>query len=738
LKEARLPKDFDGLVSEADRHRDAGQYARAAEYYEQAAQLKPERADIWVQLGNMRKDSRQFALAEAAYRTALASSDQADTHLQLGHLFKSLGNRSAALSEYRRACELDESNMAAAHELAEAGQVREQERRASAGLLGGAYRALSDLSGTISALQSELDRVRRLVPDIAGHSAFPVSMYGVFRDQFPIPAPPETSPASFHVVIYAGDEPLSTLLRQVERVSSQSHPSWKLSVTGRDPERRRAVELLAVAEPRIGWIETRLAPAAAEIAAALDAKEEWLLLLAPGAMLDTHALAWFGCAASWSRADAFICDEEAARLADDGIERLAPVLRQVPDLDALLEQNIIGETLAIKSSAYNALRRHLQGISASADRSALLLHLAANQRIGHLPYPLVWHFESQTPACLKDHQEGVKHFLEQTGLLRRVEQAAAGRPLWRPGNAEAAICVIIPTRDNASDLALMIESLIATAMKPSRLEIQILDNGSQDEKTLEILNDIGKREQIRIHRRDEPFNWAHLNNRAAADTSAPLLLFANDDMEMRSTGWDVRIRGLLERDKIGAVGARLLYEDGTVQHAGILFGWRDSTIHDGLYADGEDRGPNGRWDLTRAVSAVTGAFLATRRADFIRLGGFDAVGLPVAYNDVDYALKLRAEGKRILWTPAITLLHRESKTRGLDHLDDWRAVRSAYERDTIMLRWGDALRYDPGVHPFWCPAALPFQLLSPPSSQRIREHIEMTGSATPWRANKRG
>jgi GT2 family glycosyltransferase len=102
---------------------------------------------------------------------------------------------------------------------------------------------------------------------------------------------------------------------------------------------------------------------------------------------------------------------------------------------------------------------------------------------------------------------------------------------------------------------------------------------------------------------DEPFSWSRLNNRAVAVVDRPLLVFCNDDIVMLSEGWDELLRGLLDRPEIGAVGARLLYPDDTVQHAGMLFGWRGATIHDGLYESRWEPGPVGRWQVTRTVGA---------------------------------------------------------------------------------------------------------------------------------------
>jgi hypothetical protein len=106
--------------------------------------------------------------------------------------------------------------------------------------------------------------------------------------------------------------------------------------------------------------------------------------------------------------------------------------------------------------------------------------------------------------------------------------------------------------------------------------------------------------------------------------------------------------------------------------------------------------------------------------------------LPVACSDTDYALKLRASGLKILWTPNITLYHHESKTRGLDHLDPEKRARSAAERAVLEARWGAALHADPSVNPMWHTATLPFRLISAPSQSRVWAHIERCAAANPW------
>src|SRR5205807_1509352 len=128
------------------------------------------------------------------------------------------------------------------------------------------------------------------------------------------------------------------------------------------------------------------------------------------------------------------------------------------------------------------------------------------------------------------------------------------------------------------------------------------------------------------------------------DPAEPLIVMANDDMVMLTDAWDRQLRGLLSRPEVGAVGTRLLYPDGTVQHAGIMLGWNGGDVHDGRHEASTEAGPGRRWHVTRAVSAATGAFLAIRRETFLAHGGFDAAGLPIAHSDIDLALKLRSSG----------------------------------------------------------------------------------------------
>jgi GT2 family glycosyltransferase len=163
--------------------------------------------------------------------------------------------------------------------------------------------------------------------------------------------------------------------------------------------------------------------------------------------------------------------------------------------------------------------------------------------------------------------------------------------------------------------------------------------------------------------RRKPFNYSEINNAAARQCSSPLLLFLNDDTSVIDPDWLASMVELAVRPEIGAVGAKLLYPDDKIQHAGIAVGVQGTAAHLFRGMDDDRRHYGNYPDVIRNVSAVTGACLMTRTDVFWELGGFDADKLPIDFNDVDLCLKINARGYRVLYTPFATLYHHESLSR---------------------------------------------------------------------------
>jgi GT2 family glycosyltransferase len=322
-------------------------------------------------------------------------------------------------------------------------------------------------------------------------------------------------------------------------------------------------------------------------------------------------------------------------------------------------------------------------------------------------------------------------------LLASVPAAAASAsslPTIRPIPAESAarILVIIPTRDEAAMLERSITTLRETARYPERVSVLIVDNRSVEPATSATIERLTRIDAVDSFSLDEPFNWPRCNNLAARHGEYEILVFANNDIEMLTPGWDESVRRLLARPDVGVLGARLLYPDGGVQHAGILLGgWQGRPSHDGLWASAEDEGPLNRWTSTRATAAVTGAFMACRRDTFFAVGGFDE-RLAIAYNDIDFCLKVRKQGLKVMFAGDIELVHYESRTRG--HNDSAEKVAwDDAELADMHARWGSRLFQDPGYNPQWVNAVnRPYDGISDLPMRRVLDHLDASAQADPW------
>ncbi len=271
--------------------------------------------------------------------------------------------------------------------------------------------------------------------------------------------------------------------------------------------------------------------------------------------------------------------------------------------------------------------------------------------------------------------------LEQGGPCIRVRPQL---PISPP-----KVSVIIPTRDGIRNLGPCLRGLLEDTAYPD-LEIIVLDNGSRDPATLEHLRALAARGAIRLVAADFPFNYSRLNNLGAEQARGEVLVFCNDDIEVLEPGWLTEMTAWAIQRGVGAVGALLLYPNGLIQHAGVVPGMHGTAGHVFRHIP-PDRVP---WlhvlHCPRRVGAVTAACLAVQRSLHEAVGGFDE-RFAVAYGDVDYCLKIAAQGRTNLFTPHALLVHHESMTRGRD---DTAAKRARFRREKRLLRrlWAEELQ----------------------------------------------
>jgi len=399
------------------------------------------------------------------------------------------------------------------------------------------------------------------------------------------------------------------------------------------------------------------------------ARGEYVLPLSGDATLRPHALLDLALTlARHPSAELIYTDEDRI---DASGKRRDPRFKPAWSPDVLHAHDYLGDLKLMRTATVRALGGWRAG--ASADHHDLVLRLAdkvAPDTIVHLAKVLV-----HGPVDA---------------------DVAPGRLNYRVPTPVPRVSLIIPTRDNAALLEACIRSIRAHTRYPD-YEILIIDNGSVEETTKRLFAHLTADPTIRVLPRPGPFNFSGLNNSAVREATGSIIGLVNNDIEATDEGWLDEMVALAARPEIGCVGARLLYPDGRLQHGGIILGLGGVAGHAHRFASGSEPGYLDRLRAVQNVSAVTAACLMIRRQVFDQVGGLDE-SLMVAFNDVDFCLRVRAAGYRNLWTPFATLVHHESVTRGYD-VTPAKARRFADEYAAMQRRWGAALLHDPYYSP---------------------------------------
>ncbi len=280
------------------------------------------------------------------------------------------------------------------------------------------------------------------------------------------------------------------------------------------------------------------------------------------------------------------------------------------------------------------------------------------------------------------------------GNLHRI-RFDAGRRDW------PLVSVIVPNRDAFKLISTVLNGLTSRTDYPA-MEITVVDNGSSDPRVLDLYE---KRRQgtipFRADIRAEPFNFSRAINRGVSMSKGQMLLLLNNDIEILEPNWlREMVSCALAWPDTAIVGAKLLYPDRKLQHAGVIIGLGGSADHWFVGMAENCPGPMGRLHVRQSLSAVTAACMLVTRSDFDRLGPFDEEGFTVAYNDVDFCLRAIAAGRRVIWTPFASLVHHESASRGsLDTLIH--AERFLRERANLIDRHAIDRYQDRAFNPWY-------------------------------------
>ena len=528
------------------------------------------------------------------------------------------------------------------------------------------------------------------------------------------------------IVLPTHETALPFLRKCIESVCNQTYPYWQLCIAddASSPPVRHVLQEYADSDPRIvlhlrnqhGHIaktsNDALGCVSGEYVGFLDHDD----MLAPGALTEV-AMA----IVQNQHGRLFYSDEDKV---DESGNRYDPHFKPAWNPELLLSQNYICHFLVVHTALVREVGGFRAGFEGAQDHDLILRCTEKLQRhqIVHIP-KVLYHWRATAGSTALGHGEknyaqeagrlAVQQHLARTGEAAEVDSLPSGYYSARrklPVDAPLAT-IVIPSRDQKQMLSACIDSILSKTEYPN-YHIVVVDNGSVESDARSYLAELRGNPRVTVVDYAVPFNFSAIINRGVRHAQGGLLCVLNNDVEVITPGWldEMAVHAL--RPEVGVVGCMLYYPDDTVQHAGVVLGIGGVAghVHSRLIRGGG--GYMGRAHIAQNLSAVTGACMVMRREVFDQAGGFDE-GMPVAFNDIDFCLRLLQLGYLNVWTPRAELYHHESASRGAEDTPS-KIARFNLETSAMKRRWGSVLRKDPAYNPNLSLDGSHFELAFPP------------------------
>ncbi len=521
----------------------------------------------------------------------------------------------------------------------------------------------------------------------------------------------------------------------VASVQAQVYPHWELCIANDAstmPHVRPLLEELAGADARIKVVHrssnghiSRASNSALGIATG-----EYVALLDHDDAL--HPLALLDCVEAFTahpRWRMLFTDED--KIDEEGV-RSDPYFKSDWNPDLFLGQNCVCHLSVYRRDLIEEVQGFRAGYEGAQDWDLTLraVERLEHEEIGHVPR-ILYHWRMiKGSTALAAGEKSYAHTAALRVLQSHLDREAQGarveelegysgyyRIVRQVPKPLPLVSLLIPTRDGVVLLRQCIDSILEKT-DYGNYEIVVLDNGSREAATLAYFAQLEAHPKVRVVPFDFPFNYSAINNFGAGVAKGELLGLINNDIEVISPGWLREMVSHAIRPDIGVVGAMLYYPNNTIQHAGVILGIGGVAGH--CYS-GSWRGYGGdkfRAGLVQNLSAVTAACMVMRATVFAEVGGLDE-RLTVAFNDIDFCIRVRDAGYRNLWTPFAELYHHESATRGYETTPQ-KVARFKGEESFMKARWRDALLHDPYYNPNLAIDMAPFSLAFPPRPWRGR------------------
>jgi glycosyltransferase involved in cell wall biosynthesis len=504
------------------------------------------------------------------------------------------------------------------------------------------------------------------------------------------------------------------LRKCIQSVQGQYYENWELCIAddaSTDTQVRPVLEQFQMEDERIKVVfreknghiskatNSALAIADGEFVALLDNDDE----LSPIALYEVVKLLNQN-----SELDLIYSDEDKIDMEGN---RFDPAFKPQWSPDLLLGTNYISHLGIYRKSIMEKINGFRVGYEGSQDYDLVLrfTEQTTAKRIAHIPEVLYYWRILPTSTAADQSTKGyafevgrkaVEDALQRRNIKGHVNHAA-GNGLFDVVYdvlSEDLVSIIIPTRNGYDDMIRCLTSIVEKTTYPN-YEIIVADNGSTEDRMSELyqqfIDKLGNRfsvESINI-----PFNYSRINNLAAEKAKGKYLLFLNNDTEVISPDWVTKMVSFAQFERIGCVGAKLYYPNHTIQHAGVILGLGGAAGHGHHTFPQGDFGYFGKLEINVDYLAVTAACMMMRKADFVKLQGFDEE-LTVAFNDVDLCLREFELEKNNIWLHGVELYHFESQSRGYENTPEKQA---RFEKETKMMedKWVNYIKDDPFYNP---------------------------------------
>lgn len=514
------------------------------------------------------------------------------------------------------------------------------------------------------------------------------------------------------VIVPMFNTPKNFFEELVDCLIDQTYTNWELCLADGSPEQNKELEPIIEKDKRIKYKflnENKGIPGNTNEALKL-ATGDYVALLDHDDTLPVFCLYEVVKAINENPDVEFIYTDEDKIIGDTGV-RKEPYFK--PDFapDTLRANNYITHLSVFKKTLMDKIKGFRDDYNGAQDYDIILRATENTKNIVHIP-KILYHWRvhenstamaaSTKPYAYESGQRAIQDHINRLGLKGTVKPGGDAPGIYETeydviGNPKVSI--LIPNKDGIDLLKTCTESILKLTTYDN-YEIVVIENNSGKEETFEYYKELEKNEKIRvIHYPDKGFNYSRIINFGVRNCDSEFVLQLNNDTELITPDWLQKFIGYCQREDVGAVGARLYFEDHSIQHAGIVIGIC------GLAANMLTALPKGvhaffgRECLIQNVSAVTGACLFAKRSIYEEVGYMDEENFVVAFNDVDFCLKIREKGYKIIYNPYIELMHYESKSRGYEDTPEKKA-RFDREANNFKTKWKEVIeKGDPYYNP---------------------------------------